>query len=75
MEEPRHDRMWLIPWLLPLALVAIVVCATLLPVWAFILVGVAAIVAGLPLVWRVYARGRPGIELPSWLPGGRPGNR
>jgi hypothetical protein len=68
-------RAWMIPWLFPLALVALVIVIALAPAWVAGLVG-GLVLFGLvffavPLARRTYDRERPDRRLPDWLPGGR----
>ena len=73
-ENRSGNRLWFVPWLLPLAIIAVIVCATVLPGWAFIPLGGLVVLVVLPLVWRTYSAGRD-TSLPDWLPGSRPGDR
>jgi hypothetical protein len=75
MEQQSGNRFWWVPWVLPLALVAVVVCAAVLPFWGFLLAAAVVLVVGVPFVGRLYAAAHPELRLPEWLPGGRPGNR
>jgi hypothetical protein len=75
VEQRPGNRFWWAPWVLPLALVGAVAGGALLPLWLFGVIAAAVILLGGPLVFKVYAAGHPNLELPSWLPGGKPGNR
>jgi hypothetical protein len=69
-------RAWMIPWLFPLALVALVVVVALTPPWvAGLVAGVvlsALVFFAVPLASGIYPREHPDRRLPDWLPGGRP---
>ena len=67
-----RDKAWIIPWLLPLAMLLVVLVGALAPTWALGVLGAAIAFGFVPLIWRVYTREHPDRQLPDWLPGGRP---
>ena len=57
------------PWLLPVVVLAAVVCVAL-PLWALAGLGAVAAFVAFPLAWRAYLRAHPAWRPPQWLPRG-----
>ena len=63
---------WWIPWLVPGAILVVVLAVAFAPIWVLGVVAAALAFGVVPMIWRSYARVHPDRQLPDWLPGGRP---